>query len=100
MREEGLAERIGWHMTCFGDPQGYPVELGEAPKEVETVVNCRVVSQRHVHRRRQRRGRVQPAALVRRQAVRWKAIPGSEQQRPRNAAKPQAGRPLVVGLTL
>jgi len=48
MRAEGLADKAGWHMTCFGDPAGYPVELGPAPKQVDTVVNCRIINQVHV----------------------------------------------------
>ena len=41
VHEEGLADRVGWHLTCFGNPQAFAVELGEAPKEVQTVVDCR-----------------------------------------------------------
>ena len=33
---------MGWHLTCFGDPRAFQVELAEAPKEVDSVVNCRV----------------------------------------------------------
>ena len=28
-------DKVGWHLTCFGDPQAYAVALGEAPKQVE-----------------------------------------------------------------
>ncbi len=44
IREEGLAEKTGWHMTCFGDPTAYQTELGPAPKTVESVVNYRVIN--------------------------------------------------------
>jgi hypothetical protein len=40
---EDLPGRAGWHMTFFGDPEAYRVELGPAPKEVETVANYRVI---------------------------------------------------------
>ena len=30
--EEGLADRVGWHLTCFGNPQAFAVEMGEAPR--------------------------------------------------------------------
>jgi len=53
LRAEDLAGRAGWHMTCFGDPQAYQVELGPAPKQVETVANYRVIGVR-----------VDPAGLV------------------------------------
>jgi len=40
---EGLADRVGWHLTCFGDAAGYPVGLAPAPTQVDTVVNHRVI---------------------------------------------------------
>ena len=40
---EDLPGQAGWHMTFFGDPEGYQVALGPAPKEVETVANYRVI---------------------------------------------------------
>lgn len=40
---EGLAEEVGWHLTCFGNPASYPVELAPAPTQVDTVVNHRVI---------------------------------------------------------
>jgi hypothetical protein len=48
IRAEGLADKAGWHLTCFGDPAAYQVELGPAPKQVDTVVNHRVIHQVHV----------------------------------------------------
>jgi hypothetical protein len=44
IREENLAEKIGWHLTCFGNPNEYQVELGPAPKLVESVVNYRIIN--------------------------------------------------------
>ena len=54
-REEGLADKVNWHMTYFGNPQAFVVEQGAAPKEVDSVVNYRVLSQGLVRRARQRR---------------------------------------------
>ncbi len=48
MREEKLPEQVGWHMTCFGDEEAFAVELGPAPREVDTVINHRVVHRIHV----------------------------------------------------
>jgi hypothetical protein len=48
VREEGLAARCGWHMTCFGDADAYRVELRPAPQKVESVVGCRVINEIHV----------------------------------------------------
>ena len=39
---------VGWQMTCFGDPRAFAVALEEAPKEVESVVNCRVVNDKYI----------------------------------------------------
>ncbi len=69
IREENLAAKTGWHMTCFADPDAYQVELGPAPKTVQSVVNYRIINGIIVA------GvsggvTVDPARLVSRQAVR------------------------------
>ena len=43
IEREGLADSVGWHLTHFADPHRYVVPLDAAPKEVETVMNHRVV---------------------------------------------------------
>ncbi|HEX3871265.1 MAG TPA: DUF1598 domain-containing protein [Pirellulales bacterium] len=48
MKNEGLAETVGWHMNCFASPEAYPVTLGSSPKTVDTVVNHRVVNRVHI----------------------------------------------------
>lgn len=48
IRAEDLGGQTGWHMTYFGNPEACPVELGYAPKEVESVVNHRVVNRTNV----------------------------------------------------
>jgi hypothetical protein len=68
IREEDLAERTGWHMTCFGNPKAYQTDLGPAPKTVESVVNYRIINGVIVA------GvsggvRVKPAGLVTKQAM-------------------------------
>jgi hypothetical protein len=45
---EGLADKAAWHLTCFGDPAAYRVELAPAPRQVETVINHRVINKVHV----------------------------------------------------
>src|SRR5262249_51802407 len=45
---EKLADRSGWHLTCFRDPDQYHVTLGPAPQSVESVINHRVVNQKYV----------------------------------------------------
>ena len=48
IRSEDLAGQVGWHMTHFRAPQGYEVELGDAPKQVDTILNHRVIGKRVV----------------------------------------------------
>ena len=44
LKSEGLADRVGWHMLEFRDPNKYIVVRGAAPGEVDTVLNHRVVN--------------------------------------------------------
>ena len=72
MREEDLAGKVGWHMTCFGPEGGYPAELGAAPKTVETVANYRVLrSANKIHTLAGASGgvRVDPSPLVSSDAI-------------------------------
>src|SRR5208337_2019214 len=48
IRQDDLAGRTGWHMTCFGDPAAYQVESAPAPQKVDTVVNYRVINHKYV----------------------------------------------------
>ncbi len=48
VRAEDLPGRTGWHMCCFGDNERFPVAAGVAPKEVDTVINHRVVNKRTI----------------------------------------------------
>ncbi|MGA2066749.1 MAG: DUF1598 domain-containing protein [Thermoguttaceae bacterium] len=90
LREEGIPERIGWHATCFGDPRGYPVELSEAPKEVDTVANCRVINRTTFVAGVSGGVKVEPAGLVRRQAIEVENYPRLQADRPAAAPKPAA----------
>jgi hypothetical protein len=45
---ERLADKVGWHLTCFLDPDQYRVALGPVPQSVDTVINHRVVAGKHV----------------------------------------------------
>ncbi len=45
IRSEHLADRVDWHMTCFGNPTQFRVETLDSPKTVETVINHRIVNQ-------------------------------------------------------
>jgi hypothetical protein len=48
IQEQNLADRVGWHLTCFSDPDQYAVELGTAPHSVETVINHRRIGGKHL----------------------------------------------------
>ncbi len=48
IQSQQLAERVNWHVLCFGDPRQYSVALGAAPQSVETVINHRVINGRHI----------------------------------------------------
>ncbi len=48
IKSEGLADRVGWHMLCFDNPASYAVAHGHAPKEVDSVINHRVINRVHI----------------------------------------------------
>ncbi|HVX64345.1 MAG TPA: DUF1598 domain-containing protein [Pirellulales bacterium] len=48
LKAEGLADRVGWHRLCFDDPSQYVVAGGQAPQEVDSVINHRVVNRVHI----------------------------------------------------
>ena len=48
IKAEGLADRVGWNMLVFKDPQQLPLPRGQTPQEVDTVINHRVVNRVHV----------------------------------------------------
>jgi len=64
IRTHGLADQVGWHLTCFGPGGDYPVRLGAAPREVESVVNHRVINRAHVVAGVSGGVRVDPSRLV------------------------------------
>ena len=91
MREEGLADKVGWHLRCFGDPQAYAVELGEAPTDVDTVVNCRVANRSVILAQVSGGVKANPAALVRRQAIEISRDGSLSQQRSAAVTKRPSG---------
>ena len=98
VREEGLADKVGWHLRCFGDPQAYAVELGKAPADVNTVVNCRVANRSVILAQVSGGVKANPAALVRRQAIEISRDGSLSQRRFGRRDEKAVGRQLVVGL--
>ena len=47
MRSQKLAEQADWQMTFLGDDGKYQVDYGVAPTQVDSVVNYRLLNQRH-----------------------------------------------------
>ena len=45
IRSERLDESSGWRMSYFGDAKKYQVALARAPRQVETVINHRLINQ-------------------------------------------------------
>jgi hypothetical protein len=90
VREEALADKVDWHMAYFGDPQAFLVEHGAAPKEVESVVNYRVLREGLFVTQVSGGVMVKPNELVSRQAIHVEGRPQLQEKRPANAAKPQA----------
>jgi len=69
MRAEGLADRTGWHVLCFGDPNQYAVAVGNPPKSVETVVNHRVFHRTQIVAAVSGGVRFDPSSLVAPEAI-------------------------------
>jgi hypothetical protein len=86
IREETAADKVGWHLTCFGDPKAYEVELTEAPKEVESVVNCRVIGGKYIIAGVSGGVTVHPESLVCKQSIGVDRDPARANQRSDAAA--------------
>jgi hypothetical protein len=91
VREEGLADKVGWHMSYFGDPQAFAVEKCPAPKEVDSVVNYRVLNHGVFLVQVSGGVTVKPGELTSRKAMQVESDRQLQQQRPNKAAKAQAG---------
>jgi hypothetical protein len=90
IREEGLADKVDWHMACFGDPQAFAVERCPAPKEVDSVVNYRIIDKGHIVAQVSGGVEVKPGELVSRKSQHVESYPQLQTKRPTSAAKPQA----------
>jgi hypothetical protein len=86
MREEHLADKAGWHMTCFGDPKQYQPALGSAARTVDTVINHRVIKGRHIIAGVSGGVTVNTDSLVNKKAI--KVVSGGTLDAGRNSSKP------------
>jgi len=48
IRSEDLAERVDWQANHWRQADRFAVELGEAPRRVESVINHRVINRKHI----------------------------------------------------
>jgi hypothetical protein len=69
VREEDLAGKAGWHITCFGDPNGYRVPPAPAPRTVESVIHYRVVNRTQIVAGVSGGVRVDPSDVAKRNAM-------------------------------
>jgi len=91
LQSERLAERVGWHLTCFADPQQYVVRHGPAPSSVQSVINHRIIHQKHIVVGVSGGVHVAPQVVTRREAIKTDTY-GALSARRRNAT--QADLPL------
>ena len=92
IRTEKLAERTDWHLTCFGDPNEYAVELEDAPQTVDTVINHRIIKGVHILVGVSGGVSCDPSPLVRADAI---GLDYGRLQDTRTFAKPKAASPEV-----
>jgi len=90
VRQQGLAQQVGWHLTCFGSGGNYPVQLGKAPKVVDSVVGHRVVNRTTIVAGVSGGVRVDPTELVSARAVQVDRSDTLRKQRGTAAPKPLA----------
>ncbi len=69
VQEEGIAAKLDWHLTCFGENGSCPVLTGPAPRTVQSVVNHRVIQRVHIVAGVSGGVRINPSKLVAREAV-------------------------------
>ncbi len=92
VNSERLADRVSWHMTCFGDPSQYQPALGMAPESVDSVINHRLVNGKHVVVGISGGVHVQPWSLVSDEAIKTDTYGGLKAQR--SGSKAAADLPL------
>ena len=90
VREEGLADKVDWHMAYFGDPQAFAGRARRGPQGSRIGRQLPRAPRGAVRRPGQRRREVKPNELVSRKAIQVEGRPQLQEKRPANAAKPQA----------
>lgn len=69
IQNEDLAAQVGWHLTHFGPEGDYRPRLDHAPREVDTIVNYRVIGGKHIVAGISGGVRCDPSSLVSRDAI-------------------------------
>lgn len=92
IRSQKLAERADWHLTCFGDPHAYVVELEDAPRAVDTVINHRIIGGVHILVGVSGGVTCDPSPLIRSDAI---DTDYGRLQETRTSAKPKASAPEI-----
>jgi Protein of unknown function (DUF1598) len=86
VNSEHLADRVDWHMTCFGDANQYQPALGASPESVDSVINHRLVNGKHVVVGVSGGVRVQPWSLVSHETIKADTYGGLKAQRAQSKA--------------
>ncbi len=92
IRSQKLAERADWHLTCFGDPRAYAVEIEGAPRAVDTVINHRVIGGVHILVGVSGGVTCDPSPLIRSDAI---DIDYGRLQETRSFSKPKSSAPEI-----
>lgn len=71
-RQYQLASNVGWHIATFSDPTRFAVASGRAPREVDTVINHRMVGRGQIIAGVSGGVRVDPSRLVTKDRVETK----------------------------
>ncbi len=87
IREEGLTDKAGWHMTYFSDPRAFGVDKFRIPKEVDSVVNYRVLNNGVFVVQVSGGVAVKPSELVGPKAIQVESSRQLQNQRPQSAAR-------------
>ena len=87
VEREKLADRVNWHMTCFGDPAQYAVALGKVPQSVDSVINHRLVGGKQLIVGVSGGVRAEPWQFVSSEAIKSDGYGAIEAQRSNSAAQ-------------
>jgi len=87
LKREHVAETAGWQMLALSDPKLIAIKQGDAPREVDTVMNHRVVGQTQIIAAISGGVSAEPGLVTRREAIKVERSP--KMDRDYNYGKPR-----------